>query len=531
MGHSTQAQNLVINPSFENIVNCPTAFGSIEEALSWSSPTDATADYFHECDASNTVGIPANSIGFQSARTGLAYAGIQVFSRTVDTDYREYLQIPLINSLIADSTYSVRMFVSPADNLDDCFTDALGFHFADAELNEAHQTVLNVATDVQNTSGNFLTDKGNWLLISGTFTAEGGESHLIIGNFLTDAQTTEAVPCGSDEVAYYYIDDVSVELIPQLSIEGNDFVCEGESTDLQAVNGETYEWISSENPSVVFSTADRITVSPTATTTYTVSSGGETASITVNVQARPEVNLVEDALICQGTSKTLDATPSNTTDVIAYTWQDGSDGATFTADTGGNYSVEMEVNGCTFTESIELMEIPDFTLNFGADVLTICEGTTLTLNPQPGDAIIADLNFLWQDGSTDRQFTLSSAGTYSVTISNECFSKSDEVTVETILCDCLVTFPSAFSPNGDGINDSFLPASNCNLNNYQLTIYSRYGNEIYKNSDPMEGWDGRIDLEDADQKVYVWVATYQISVSSEETPQEVTQSGSILLLK
>ena len=66
--------------------------------------------------------------------------------------------------------------------------------------------------------GGFLTDKENWTRISGAFIAEGGESYLTIGNFdgyfnsdtlnLHEGGVYPTV--GYWEVAYYYIDDVSV---------------------------------------------------------------------------------------------------------------------------------------------------------------------------------------------------------------------------------------------------------------------------------------------------------------------------------
>ncbi len=524
-------QNLVINPSFENIVNCPTALGSITESLSWSSPTAATADYFHECDASNIVGIPANTFGFQSARTGSAYAGLQTYS-TSNTDYREYLQIPLINPLIADSSYNIQFYVSPGDIVDDCFTDAIGAFFATGMMNETQETLLEVSPAIQNTSGNFLTDKGNWLLISGVYIAQGGEDHLIIGSFQTDAQTATVSPCGNDEVAYYYVDDVSVELVPQLEIIGDDFICEGENAQLEALNGANLEWISNSNVTEIISTSNMLTISPSTTTTYVVTSDtGESATFTVTVQQAPIVTLTESPIVCQGTPTVLDATPSNINNPITYTWQDNSNDATFSAEDTGTYSVELEVNGCTFSESVDLTEVVDFEVNFGAEVFEICEGSSLELDPQSSGVVIPNLNFLWQDGSTGRTLEVNSEGAYSVEISNECFTQSGEVAVETSLCSCSVTFPTAFSPNEDGINDDFRPVSNCNLSSYQLTIYSRYGNEIFKSTDFTESWDGTIELKNADQKAYTWVAKYLIFRPLDSVVEEVVQSGNVLLLR
>ncbi len=524
------AQNLVINPSFENIAACPNTSGQIENALSWTGATTVRGDYFHECDLTNTVGIPANSVGFQSARTGSAYAGIQVYSTTNIVDYREYLQTELITPLIADSVYQVSMHVSPADNLDDCFTDAIGFYFSDMLLNENQQTVLNVTPTVQNMAGNFLTDKGNWLLVTGTFTAMGGESHLIIGNFLSDAQTDEFAPCGNDAAAYYYIEDVSVQLIPELSIIGDDFICSGETTVLQAVNGDSFEWTIEGEPSTVLSTDAFLSVSPNQTTIYQVSDGTNTATFTLTVQQKPTVNLTDETFVCDGETVILDATPTNTNEPVTFSWVDGSTNATFEAQGEGIYWVDLMVNGCTFRDSIELFQVFDFEIDFGEDKV-LCEDGSTILRPFMTEPFIPNLTYLWQDGSTNSELTVLEAGNYSVTVSNECFTKTDEVTVTSELCGCTVSFPSAFSPNGDGMNDTFRPASNCQLSNYNLSIYTRYGNEVFSSTDQTIGWDGVIDFEVADMKVYVWVATYQTPFRPSEAPQKVVQKGNVFLLR
>lgn len=527
-----EAQNLVINPSFENITACPDALEQIENSLLWTSPTTPKADYFHECDGTNTVGIPANSVGFQSARTGSAYAGIQVYSTTSMVDYREYIQTPLISPLIADSIYQVSMYVSPADNLDDCFTDAIGIYFSNDLLSESQETVLNVTPVVQNITGNFLTDKGNWLLVTGTFTANGGENHLIIGNFLTDAETEEFSDCGTDAVAYYYIEDVSLELIPELSIVGDDFICSGETTVLQAVNGDSFEWTIEGEPSTILSTDEFLSVSPNQTTIYQVSDGTTTTTFTLTVQQKPNVNLTNETFVCDDETVILDATPTNTTEPVTFSWIDGSTEATLEVEAGGTYWVDLMVNGCTFRDSVSLDSVFPFEIDFGDDIV-ICEDGNTTLRPFMTDAIIPNLTYLWQDGSTNSDLTVSEAGTYSVTVSNECFSKTDAVTITTEQCGCVVSFPSAFSPNGDGINDTFRPASNCPelifSNTYELSIYTRYGNKIFTSTDVTEGWDGTIEFETAEMKTYVWVATYESGFR--EFPETVVESGSVFLLR
>lgn len=52
--------------------------------------------------------------------------------------------------------------------------------------------------------------------------------------------------------------------------------------------------------------------------------------------------------------------------------------------------------------------------------------------------------------------------------------------------------PNAFSPNGDGINDTWRPVNNAvDLESYDLRIFDRWGHEVFASTDPFEEWDGR----------------------------------------
>ncbi|MFO7827259.1 MAG: gliding motility-associated C-terminal domain-containing protein, partial [Bacteroidales bacterium] len=69
-----------------------------------------------------------------------------------------------------------------------------------------------------------------------------------------------------------------------------------------------------------------------------------------------------------------------------------------------------------------------------------------------------------------------------------------------------IAFPNAFTPNEDGINDTFKPVAK-GVIKYELLIYNRWGELIFKTNDLDEGWDGRIGGQYAKSDVYVWKAT------------------------
>ena len=62
-----------------------------------------------------------------------------------------------------------------------------------------------------------------------------------------------------------------------------------------------------------------------------------------------------------------------------------------------------------------------------------------------------------------------------------------------ILQDYYSYTPDVFTPNNDGINDTFSPSLlNVDMNTYNLLVYDRWGNQVFETNDYEEGWDGKL---------------------------------------
>lgn len=91
--------------------------------------------------------------------------------------------------------------------------------------------------------------------------------------------------------------------------------------------------------------------------------------------------------------------------------------------------------------------------------------------------------------------------------------------------------PNAFTPNGDGDNDIFKPVLNQDLTNYVFCIYSRWGELIFKTTDPMEGWDGNTSGDNgASVGVYVWELRYD-QWDEDGMPHEAQHRGMVNLIR
>jgi hypothetical protein len=211
--HKGNSQNLVKNPSFEIYSNCPNSSEQIDRATFWNNPPNNTgsSDYFNTCSSINWCDVPNNSQGFQLAQDGNAYAGIVIYyDFYLAPDYREYIQTELQSPLLAGQTYQVSFYVSLSD------TSRLASNNIGAVLT-VNQLIgdggeLPITSTPQILNQNIVNDTNGWTLISGEYSAIGGEKFLTIGNFFYNNQTLTQVsnPIYGFLQAYYLVDNVSV---------------------------------------------------------------------------------------------------------------------------------------------------------------------------------------------------------------------------------------------------------------------------------------------------------------------------------
>lgn len=69
--------------------------------------------------------------------------------------------------------------------------------------------------------------------------------------------------------------------------------------------------------------------------------------------------------------------------------------------------------------------------------------------------------------------------------------------------------PNAFSPNGDGLNDEFIPTGLLfGVTEYRLRIWTRWGANIYTTNQPQEGWDGTFNGKQSPGGGYLWDVSF-----------------------
>lgn len=212
------AQNLVPNPSFETFTSCPVNPGEIYKATPWQGVNSTTTDYYNACSVDWGVPVSFLTNPYQYARTGVAFAGFVALG-TFTTNYREYLQVQLDTILIADSCYFLSFYCNLTNYpYGSTAIKKIGAFLSDTAVNMAGPgTVLQFAPQI--VSNSFLSDTAAWMRVCGYYYATGGEQFLTIGNFITDLYTDTLHVAGTD-VSYYFVDDVSIEKVPNCDTIG-----------------------------------------------------------------------------------------------------------------------------------------------------------------------------------------------------------------------------------------------------------------------------------------------------------------------
>jgi len=281
-------------------------------------------------------------------------------------------------------------------------------------------------------------------------------------------------------------------------------------------------------------------------------------------------DLGPDRTLCQGPQGFLDAGPG----YPAYLWSTGDTVRRINVTASGKYWVRVGQNGCTATDSVNLVVLPfnptvlkpdtaicmgqSYLLNPGGNFISVLWNTgdtsktlrinnagtfwvhTVDVNNCPGadtvrialkpainvnlardtnlcsgpsivlHATFPGASYQWQDGSKDSLFTVTQPGIYWVRISHDSCAVIDSSNVH--YCEGGVYFPNAFAPGSTVGNNYFRPLGP-SLSDFSLSIFDRWGQQIFVTDNRETGWDGTSKGRLCPPGVYVYVATYELASS------------------
>lgn len=185
----------------------------------------------------------------------------------------------------------------------------------------------------------------------------------------------------------------------------------------------------------------------------------------------------------------------------------------------GTYTVQLTVsNGCQVDSVALPVEVQDLPIiDIGPDT-TICRGESVLLDAGPGT------DYLWNNGTSSQTLVARDSGLYIVEVfTGLCFG-TDSILITVDNCD-LLAIPNAFTPDGDGNNDTWKPVLGTEYSVRLMRVFSRWGEEVYTSMNANAAWDGRHNGLPAPSDVYAYYL--ELNYKGEV----VTRKGDITLLR
>lgn len=315
---------------------------------------------------------------------------------------------------------------------------------------------------------------------------------------------------GSDTIL---IDSIA---LPVANLGMDTTLCEGEELVLDVYQPlATYLWQNG-------ATSPMITVTQDGIYSVTVSNtcGSQSDSINVNFTNKPDASLGADKEVCGEAQVVLQAPAGNAT----YLWNNGALSPSIVVTNSGVYWVDVSNEACYARDSIVVTFFEKPVVDLGPDTW-LCPGNSLVLN-----ATTANASFQWQDGSSQPQLVVTQAGLYWVEVKvNNCAARdSIQIALYSQSCDCRMTVPNAFSPNGDQRNDEFKYIVNeNNIELEEFIIADRWGNLMLRTQNMFNSWDGTYKGMPADIGTYY----YTIRFRCRFTGESMQMKGDVLLLR
>lgn len=516
--------SLIPNPSFEDTTSCPVGLGSLISATSWQAGTWASTDYFN-CNFFPSGIVNAGLTPFPD---GTGAVGMLMLS-----DYREYAGCCLITPLAFGNSYLLKMDVAMLDvdpNLLPCplaQTDwppfALTIYGAPTCGNLPWGTLGGAPNGPFIPIDSILYDpQASWQTILIPFTPDFNVAEIIIG--ASPSSPSSVYPDALASCYPYFLMD---NLILNTTSAFNDpfqLILSGDLCDENAVlavssvlPGGNWQWYK-DGIAITGQTNPSLTLSDLGLGggNYTVvcNIGGNCASSSLVVaDAEPFSISVNSDTICYGESVVLIATDN----APVYNWSPAT-GLNMTngplviasPETTTNYTVTASANGCT-ASAVATVTVDHVNMSISASPNpATTDYPFVQFDGEPSGEQL-DWNFgdneTYSGASVLHQFP-DIEGSYNV----QLIAHTSQGCVDTLLLivfiqsDLTVYVPNSFTPNGDPFNAVFIPVfSGKHIeNSYELKIYDRWGEVVFKTGNRSESWDGTMNGQVVPDGEYTW---------------------------
>lgn len=296
---------------------------------------------------------------------------------------------------------------------------------------------------------------------------------------------------------------ISVLSLPEIQLNNDTAICIGDGIELNVSGGNNYEWLSNE---INGSIDSAITVNPDTSSLYFVRANGVNGcyaldSINISVNALPQVEIMSDTLICEGSNAYLWASGG-----IEYLWSPNS----YLNQTSGREILSTPENPITYkvvvtdenkcidsaetTISLNVNPTADFSYNY----FPSCSGFEVQFSDS---SLLADsYEWVFGDGNASDEASPYHIFNFGTNVSTILIAGNNDICFDSLqisfewknISEFIDVFsPNIITPNNDGRNDCFeviVPDEFIECTNYK--IYNRWGMKVHDTKEFMNNFCG-----------------------------------------
>ena len=253
----------------------------------------------------------------------------------------------------------------------------------------------------------------------------------------------------------------------------------------------------------------------------------------IQVYTSPEIDMQPNEEACSGDTILVEPTVTDGNGTIIYEWSGPNE--------------YQSQNKKLFLSSVNINQTGTYTLTV-VDSMYCQKSRTININVIPSpeiafseyDTLWVEPGFLleagygaeyyyWNTGEITETIVIDSMGNYMVEVTSYQNCKSTDA-VQILWAGTPFYLPNAFTPNGDGLNDSFAPIPRYDyVNKYHLSIYNRWGQRIYETTDINRGWDGTYKGSPCMLGAYVYRIVYE--EFGQQSIESKVMEGTVMLVR
>jgi gliding motility-associated-like protein len=130
----------------------------------------------------------------------------------------------------------------------------------------------------------------------------------------------------------------------------------------------------------------------------------------------------------------------------------------------------------------------------------LCDGFPIAVHYP----VVNGVNYIWSNNMGGGSMFVDKPGNYWLRAYNNCGDTTVNFKVKDSSCKCSMYVPNTFTPNGDGRNDGFIISASCDLLDYNIVVFNRWGQKVFESNEVGAAWNGMHNNQPVPNGIYIY---------------------------